>query len=74
MNDPQNIGSGKLKQEVIIADATAKAMLTLWEGNINMVKEAKSYQVNKLVVRSFLGKQHLSPILSTNWLNNRRYQ
>ena len=32
-----------------------------------MVKEAKSYQINKLVVRSFLGKQHLSfpPIDST---------
>ena len=40
-----------MKQEVITADATAKAMLTLWEGDINMVKEAKSYQMNKLVVR-----------------------
>ena len=67
VNDPHNTGSVKLKQDVIIADATAKAMLTLWEVDINMVKEAKSYQMNKLVVRSFLGKQHLSfpPIGST---------
>ena len=34
---------------------------------INMAKEAKSYQMNKLLVRSFLGEQHLSfpPIGST---------
>ena len=59
-NEPQKVGMGKLKQEVILADSTATAMITLWETDVNMLIEGKSYQMSKLVVRSFLGKQHLS--------------
>ena len=73
MNDLQNIGWGKLKQEVIIADATAKAMLTLWEGDINMMKKAKSYIPDEQTGGEVISRK-ATPILSTNWLNNRRYR
>lgn len=43
-----------------MCDSTGSATLTLWGDDINMLIEGKSYQMNRLVVRSFLGKNHLS--------------
>ena len=60
LHEPKKVGTGQLKQEVLLADATAKAMLTLWEDDINSIVEGKSYQMNKLYVRSFLGNKQLS--------------
>lgn len=60
VNEPHTVGGGKQKQEVFVCDSTGSATLTLWEDDINMLIEGKSYQMNRLVVRSFLGKNHLS--------------
>ena len=60
MNELQKVGTGKLKQDLIIADTTATATRTLWEGDVNMLLQNKSYQMNKLLVKSHLGKKHLS--------------
>ena len=58
--EPQKVGGGgKTKQEVLIGDHTATA-ITLWEGDVDMLNIHKSYQMSKLVVRSYMGKQHLS--------------
>ena len=57
VNEPQTVGGGKLKQDVVVADATAKA---LWEPDINILKPQKSYQLNRLQIRSFQGKNQLS--------------
>ena len=34
----QSVSTGKLKQEIIIADSTARAVLTLWEDDIDSLK------------------------------------
>lgn len=60
VHNPQTVGTGKTKQDVLIADDTAKSSITLWESHVNSLKEHKSYQLNKMVVRSYLGKYHLS--------------
>ena len=53
--EPEN-----LKQDVIIADATAKSSVTLWESNVNAMQPQNSYQLNRVLVRIFMGKHHLS--------------
>ena len=60
VSEPCSVGAGKTKQEVLLCDASGSATLTLWEDDVNMLTENKSYQMNQLVVRSFLGKNHLS--------------
>ena len=60
VNEPQTVGGGKLKQDVVVADSTAKATVTLWEPDINILKPQKSYQLNRLQIRSFQGKNQLS--------------
>lgn len=60
LHDPQTVGTGKIKQDVTIADATAKATLTLWESNVKKLDNQKSYQLNRVIVRIFMGKHHLS--------------
>ena len=55
------MAGGKLKQDVVVvADTTAKATVTLWEPDINILKPQKSYQLNRLQIRSFQGKNQLS--------------
>ena len=51
VNKPQTFGAGKIKQNITLADATGTATLTLWEGD--MLLQNKSYQTNRLVVRSY---------------------
>ena len=59
-NDPQTVGNGKTKQDVIIADATAKSTLVLWESKVQTLVNHKSYQLNRVLVRVFMGKHHLT--------------
>ncbi len=35
VKEPESVGNGKLKQEVVIADQTGKATLILWESDVN---------------------------------------
>ena len=68
VNEPQVVSTGKTKQEVVIADATAKSTITLWESDINMLSEAKSYQLNRMGIHSYLGKYTLtSPEMGLQW-------
>ena len=50
IDDPNTVGGNKKKQEVSIADQTAAANLTLWQGDINSLELGQSYQFNRLVV------------------------
>ena len=60
VNEPQVVSTGKTKQEVTIADATGKSMLTLWESDINKLSEATSYQLNRMEIHFYLGKYSLT--------------
>ena len=53
------VGKGKQKQEVIIADATASAKLTLWE-DVNTLELYHSYHFSRVLIRSFKGIRYLS--------------
>ena len=59
-SEQQTVGSGKIKQDVTIADKTAQATVTLWEQNVDILKIGQSYQLNRLEVRHYLGQYHLS--------------
>ena len=65
VNEPQKFGPGNLKQDVIIADSTATAKLMLWESDVNMLLETKSYQMSRKIVST---KKIL--ISSIYWLYN----
>lgn len=60
VNDVLTTTGGKRKQEVIVADSTARATVTLWEADIGILKPQKSYQLNRLEVRFFQGKPQLT--------------
>ena len=59
VKDPITVSTGKQKQEIIVADATGCTTLTLWEEDIGMIIETKSYQLNRIQVHHYLGKSEL---------------
>ena len=66
--EPQTVKTGKTKQDYVIADATGKATLTVWESYINSLQPQSSYQLNRLQVRIFMGKHYLSiPVSGTSF-------
>ena len=58
VNDALKVGT-KTKQDVLVADNTGKATVTLWESNINALKQSRSYQLNRLEVRVYMERKHL---------------
>ena len=60
IKDVQMVSGGKRKQEVIIADSTENATLTLWEKDINSLGLQKSYSLKKMYVRIFNDTHYLS--------------
>ena len=52
-SDPQMIGGGKTKQDVIIKDSTGSATLTIWENDISSLKLGDLHQFNQVVVHTF---------------------
>ena len=59
-NDPQKVGTGKVKQDVTIADATGKTTRTLWEAYVNQLQPQNSYQISRVMVKIFMGQHNLS--------------
>ena len=60
VGEPQTVGAGKVKQEVLVCDTTSSATITLWEDDVGMLIEGKSYLFNRVIIKCFLGKSHLS--------------
>lgn len=60
VNEPQIVGGNKTKQEILVGDATAKATLVLWGTDTQSLQQGKSYQLNQLEIRTYLGKRQLS--------------
>lgn len=59
IRDVQVVGGGKRKQEVVVADSTENATLTIWE-NINTLTLNKSYSLKKMYVRIFNNTHYMS--------------
>ena len=49
VNEVQKVGT-KTKQDVVVADATAKSTVILWGNDVNSLQQGKSYQLNRLQV------------------------
>lgn len=60
IGSPQFVGSGKTKQEIVLADQTGTATLTLWEEDIDMLTLAACYSMKRLHVRTFKETYYLS--------------
>ena len=56
----EEVPGGKKIQNIIIADKTATARLTVWEAEIGKIEAGKSYDLTGLVVREFRGRKFLS--------------
>ena len=54
------VAGNKRKQDVIIADNTGRAKLTLWEQNIDALTPDSSYSLQNFVVREYEGRKFLS--------------
>lgn len=52
-----------LKQDVIIADATGTARLTIWQLDINKLEKGKSYELKGINVREYCNIKYLTPPL-----------
>ena len=50
----------KVKQDIIIADKTATARVTLWENNVGAFEEGRSYLLKGFVVRVYQSTKYLS--------------
>ena len=57
---PVTVSNGKQKQDIIVADSTGHTTLTLWEEDIGMIVENKSYQLNHVQIHHYLGKTELN--------------
>ena len=55
-SDPQVVGGGKTKQDVIIKDSTGSATLTIWENDVGSLKLGDLHQLNQVMVHTFKGK------------------
>ena len=58
--EPEKLLNGKIKQDVKVGDTKASATVTLWGDHIGLLKLNKSYQLNRLEVRSYANKIYLS--------------
>ena len=52
--------SEKMKQDIIVADQTATARVTLWEDNVGAFNEGRSYILKNFVVRVYQSTSYLS--------------
>jgi hypothetical protein len=57
---PVYVTGEKLKQDIIIADETGTAKVTLWEKHVQSLQNSKSYTLKNFTVREYSSKKYLS--------------
>ncbi len=62
VKEPMEIAAagGKKKQDIVVADKSATGRVTVWENEIGVIKEQKSYKLGGMVVREYRGQKFLS--------------
>jgi hypothetical protein len=58
VNEVQKVGT-KTKQDVVVADETAKSTVTLWENDVNSLQQVTN-STDLKCIRMYMGKKHLS--------------
>ena len=56
---PELVATGKKKQDVIVCDATGTGRVTLWEENVDKLKENSSYTLENFMVREYNTTKYL---------------
>ena len=51
--EPESVSRGKRVQEIVVADETGMGKVNIWEENIGMLKENKSYLLENFFVREY---------------------
>jgi ssDNA-binding replication factor A large subunit len=51
---------GERKQGILVCDDSGKVRLTVWEKDVDTVKENCSYRLSGMMVREYQGKKYLS--------------
>lgn len=60
VGSPLTVNTGKQKQDIVIADSSGTATLTVWEKDIDKFKMLESYSIQRLIVRIFNETHYLS--------------
>ena len=61
VEEPEFISSKSLNcQQMSVADSTGSVRLTVWENEINTMEEGKSYHVQNVSIREFMGNKFVS--------------
>ena len=55
VKQPVHVSGGLTKQDIIIADETGRAILTLWESDVETVTASLLYHFNNIIVREYQG-------------------
>ena len=51
--DPELVGTGKKKQDFIVADSSGTGRVTLWEENVDALEEQTCYTLENFIVRNY---------------------
>ena len=54
------LAGNKTKQDVIVADSTGNAIVTLWQDHVDTMQQGKSYHLKNFFVKEYAGKKYLS--------------
>ena len=54
------VTTGKIKQDIVLADSTGDGILTLWEEHVGKLEQQKTYSFKKLDARVFLDERTLA--------------
>ena len=60
VKQPVHVSGGLTKQDIIIADETGRATLTLWESDVETVTANLLYHFNNIIVREYQENKYLS--------------
>ena len=61
VKEPLEVKPSLLKQDIIVADSTGTARLTVWQEDTNKISVGSSYVFDKVTVRSYDGAKYLTP-------------
>ena len=69
MDTPKNIPKGYRKQDLKVGDASGTVKFTLWEKEIESMKEGESYRISTAVVKEYNGEKYLSTLKNCSCIN-----
>lgn len=60
VEDAMEVGNGKKKQDILVADDSATKLVTVWEEDTGKMEEGLCYRLSSMLVKEYKGKRFLS--------------